>query len=167
MCKSAEQKKDFKVAGFVEFFSYADVNGELNNEGENIRLLNGEFLTYYITYCETNEHTKTMKEKAIMIEEDYKFVLRQVKVIIEDAKAARLEASLKKIQIRDGKRKDIADVRVEIYRKKMKPDENQDVIIQDNPDEDVVPKRGKKKTPNHSLFLEVEKTPKRNRLETC
>ena len=33
MCKSAEQKRDFKVAGFVESFSYADVNEELNTEG--------------------------------------------------------------------------------------------------------------------------------------
>ena len=51
MCKSAERKKDFKVAGFMESFSYVDVNEELNTEGENIRLLNGEFLTYCIEYC--------------------------------------------------------------------------------------------------------------------
>lgn len=37
MCKSAERKKDFKVAGHVESFAYEDVNEELNTEGENIR----------------------------------------------------------------------------------------------------------------------------------
>lgn len=64
MCKSSERKRDFKVVGFVESkFSYADVNEELNIEGENIRLLNGEFLTYCIKYCETNAHTRSMEER--------------------------------------------------------------------------------------------------------
>lgn len=68
MCKSAERKKDFKVAGYVESFAYEDVNEELNIEGENIRLLNGEFLTYCIIYGEKNEHRKTVEERAVLIE---------------------------------------------------------------------------------------------------
>lgn len=70
MCKSPERKKDFKVAALVETFSYADVNEELNNEGENIRLLNGDFLTYCILYCETNVHTKSVLDRSVMIEQD-------------------------------------------------------------------------------------------------
>ena len=44
MCKSAERKKEFKVAGYVDFFGYEEYNEELNTEGENIRLLNGAML---------------------------------------------------------------------------------------------------------------------------
>ena len=100
------------------FFFYADANGELNNEGKNICLLNGEFLTYCIIYCETNEHTKTMKERTIMIEQDYKSALRWVNVIVHEAKVATLEVSTKKKQIRDGKKKIVDDVRVETFKKK-------------------------------------------------
>lgn len=53
-----------------------------------------------------------MEEIAVLIEQDYKSALRRVKVIVEEAKAAKLEAFLKKKQIRDGKRRDTADVRV-------------------------------------------------------
>jgi hypothetical protein len=163
MCKSAERKKDFKVAGFVESFSYADVNEELNTEGENIRSLNGAFLTYCIEYCETNEHSRTVEERAVMIEQDYKSALCRVKVIVEEAKAARLEASLKKKQIRDGKRKDPANVGAESSRKKTRPDEGQDMIVEDNSSEEVAPKRGRKKTTDPSHFLELEKIPKRSK----
>ena len=162
MCKSSERKKDFKVAALVETFSYADVNEELNNEGENIRLLNGEFLTYCIEYCETNVHTKTVEERSVMIEQDYKSALRRVKVIVEEAKAARLEASLKKKEIRDGKRKDPSDVRATSSRKKTRPDEGKPLIVEDTPGQDVVSKRGKKKTSDNSPFLELEKIPKRS-----
>ena len=110
MCKLVERRRDFKIVGYVKFFSSANVNKELNNDGENIGLLNGKFLTYYIIYYETNEHIKTMEERAIMIKQDYKFVLRQVKVIVEEAKATRLEVSSKKKQIRDGKRKVVDDL---------------------------------------------------------
>jgi hypothetical protein len=162
MCKSPERKKDFKVAALVETFSYADVNEELNNEGENIRLLNGDFLTYCILYCETNVHTKSVEERSVMIEQDYKSALARVKVIVEEAKAARLEASLKKKEIRDGKRKDLADVRATSSRKKTRPDEGQPLIVEDTDGQDVVSKRGKKKTPEDSPFLELEKIPKRS-----
>ena len=43
------------------------MNEELNNEGENIRLLNGGFLTYCIEYCETNVHTRSVEERSVMI----------------------------------------------------------------------------------------------------
>jgi hypothetical protein len=104
MCKSAERKKDFKVAGFVDSFAYEEYNEELNIEGENIRLLNGAFLTYCIVYSETNRHTKTPEERAVMIEEDYKAGLRQIKVIVDKAKEARVEEASRKKQIREGKR---------------------------------------------------------------
>ena len=125
ICKLTERKKDLKVARLVKTFSYADVNKELNNEGENIHLLNGEFLTYCIKYCETNEHTKTVEEISVMIEQNYKSALRRVKVIIKVAKAAMLEATLKKKEIRDGKRKDLVDVYAISSRKKTRPDERQ------------------------------------------
>ena len=162
MCKSAERKKDFKVAGLAETFSYEDVNEELNTEGENIRLLNGEFLTYCIVYTETKEHTRSAEERAAMIEQDYKAALRRVKVIVDEAKAARLEAVQKKKQIRDGKRKDQGDERGTSSRKKTRPDEGQDAIVEDTPSEDVVPKKGKKKVAEESPFLELEKIPKRS-----
>ena len=123
MCKSSERKKDFKVAGFVDSFSYAHVDEELNNEGENVRSLNGEFFQYCIVFSETNEHTRTIEERAVMIEQDYKSALCRVNIIVEEAKAARLEATLKKKEIRDGKRKDPSDVRAVMSRKKTRPDQ--------------------------------------------
>lgn len=99
MCKSVEQKRDFKIVGSVRFYSYEIINEELNNEGENIHSLNDKFLTYYIVYCKTNEYTKTMKGRAVIIEQDYKFAKRWVKVIVEEAKTTKMEASSKKIQI--------------------------------------------------------------------
>lgn len=36
MCKSAERKRDFKVAGYVEAFGYDEYNEEVNTEDENI-----------------------------------------------------------------------------------------------------------------------------------
>ena len=118
MCKSAERKRDFKVAGYVDSFAYEDVNEELNTEGENIRSLNGHFLTYCVIYGETNEHTKTQEERAVMIEQNYKSALHRVKVIVEEAKEARLEALAKKKQIREGKRKAGDEAREETSRKK-------------------------------------------------
>ena len=162
MCKSSERKNDFKVAGLIETFSYADVNEELNNEGENICLLNGEFLIYCIEYYETNEYTKTAEEISVMIEQNYKSALRRMKVIVEEAKAARLEATLKKKKIRDGKRNDSTIVRATSSRKKMRSDEGQKMIVEDTPGEDVVSKRGKKKTSDDSFFLELEKILKRS-----
>jgi hypothetical protein len=162
MCKSSERKRDFKVAGLVETFSYADVNEELNNEGENIRSLNGEFLTYCIQYCETNQHTRSVEERSVMIEQDYKAALRRVKVIVEEAKAARLEAALRKKQIRDGKRRDPADERGMSSRKKSRPDEGHEAIVEDTPEEDASSKKGKKKVAEESPFLELEKIPKRS-----
>ena len=161
MCKSSERKKDFKVAGFVESFSYADVNEELNNEGENIRSLNGAFLHYCIEYCETNVHTKSVEERSAMIERDYKSALRRVQVIVEEAKAARLETSARKKQIRDGKRKDPTDGQVETSRKKTRPAAPAEMEIEDTPSEEIVAKKGKKKT-DESPFLELEKIPKRS-----
>jgi hypothetical protein len=146
MCKSAERKKDFKVAGYVESFAYEDVNEELNTEGENIMLLNGEFLTYCIIYGETNEHRKTVEERAVLIEQDYKFALRRVKVIVGEAKATRVETSSKKKQIREGKRKVGDDVRDETSRKKARRGDTLDLIVPDNPEENVISKMGKKKT---------------------
>ena len=48
-----------------------------------------------------------------MIQQDYKSDLYKVKVIVEEAKVARLENSLKKKQIHDGKMNDPIDVRAE------------------------------------------------------
>ena len=163
MCKSADRKKDFKVSGYVDSFAYEDVNEELNTEGENIRLLNGEFLTYCIIYGETNEHRKTVEERAVMIEQDYKAALRRVTVIVDEAKALKLEASSKKKKIREGKRKAGEEVREETSRKKTRRDETQDLTVPDNPEEDVITKKGKKKTAEPSPFLEVEKIPKRSK----
>ena len=162
VCKSSERKKDFKVAGQVDYFSYVDVNEELNNEGENIRSLNGEFLHYCIDFSEAKVHTKTVEERAAMIEKDYKAALHRVKVIVEEAKAQRLEASLKKKSIRDGKRKDPSDVRAEASRKKTRPDQGPDTIVEDTPSEDVAAKKGKKKPAEESPFLEIEKIPRRS-----
>ena len=92
----------------------------------------------------------------------YLSALRRVKVIVEEAKAARLEASLKKKEIRDGKRKDPSDVRATSSRKKTRPDEGEPLIVEDTPGQDVVSKRGKKKTSDDSPFLELEKIPKRS-----
>jgi hypothetical protein len=75
MCKAADRTKNFKVAGNVDAFAYDEYNEELNTEGENIRLLNGEFLTYCIVYSETNEHTKNSVERGVMIVQDYKVAL--------------------------------------------------------------------------------------------
>lgn len=58
MCKSAERKKDFKVARYVDSFGYEEYNEELNTKGENIKLLNGAMLIYCILYTEINRHTK-------------------------------------------------------------------------------------------------------------
>ena len=163
MCKSAERKKDFKVAGHVESFAYEDVNEELNTEGENIRLLNGEFLTYCIIYGETKEHRKTAEERAVMIEQDYKAALQRVKCIVDEAKTARVEAMSKKKQIREGKRKAVDNVAQETTRKKARREDTLDLTVLDNPEEDVVSKKGKKKTVETSPFLEVEKIPKRSK----
>ena len=76
--------------------TYADVNEELNNEGENIRSLNGTLYHCSIEYCGTNVHTKSVEERSAMIERDYKSALRRVQVIVEEAKAARLETSARK-----------------------------------------------------------------------
>lgn len=163
MCKSAERKKDFKVAGHVDSFAYEDVNEELNTEGENVRSLNGEFLVYCIIYGETNEHTKTQEERAYMIEQDYKAALRRVKDIVDEAKDARMEALSKKKQIREGKRKAGDEVRDDMSRKKARREDILDLTVPDNPDEDVVPTKGKKKTVEPSLFLEIEKIPKKSK----
>ena len=88
MCKSAERKKDFKVAGYVESFGYEEYNEELNTEGENIWLLNTEFLTLCIIYTETHRRTKTPEESAVMLEGDYKAALQRVKIILVEAKEA-------------------------------------------------------------------------------
>ena len=162
MCKSAERKKDFKLAGSADKFSYVDVNEELNTEGENIRLLNTEFLTYCIVYSETKEHTKSVEERAHMIEQDYKAALQRVRVIMEEAKAARLEEHTRKKQIREGKRKDQGDDRAMSSRKKTRPDEGQDIIVEENPREVAVPTKGKKKVAEDSPFLELEKIPRRS-----
>jgi hypothetical protein len=163
MCKSAERKKDFKVAGNVENFGYKEYNEELNNEGENIRLLNGAFLTYCIVYGETNEHNATPQERAVMLERDYKAALQRVKVIVDEAKEARLEATSKKKQIREGKRKAGEGVREETSRKKARRDNELEVAIPDNAEEDVLSKKGRKKTAEVSPFLEVEKIPKKSK----
>ena len=134
-----------RLQGFMETFSYADVNEELSNEGENIRSLNGEFVTYCIEYCEIKEHTMSVEERLVVIEQDYKVVLRQVKVIVEETKVARLETSLKKKHIRDRKRKDPSDDRAASSRKKMRPNEGHDTIVEVTPSKDVASKRGKKK----------------------
>ena len=163
MCKSAERKKDFKVAGYVEAFAYEEYNEELNTEGENIRLLNGAMLTYCIIYTETNRHTKTPEERAVLLEHDYKAVFQRVKVIVEEVREARLEATSKKKQIREGKRKAGESAREETSRKKTRRDNELEAPIAENLDEDVNPKKGKKKTADVSLFLEVEKLPKKSK----
>jgi hypothetical protein len=163
MCKLAERKKDFKVAGNVENFRYEEYNEELNNEAENIRLLNGAFLTYCIVYGETNEHSATPQERAVMLERDYKAALQRVKVIVDEAKEARLEAASKKKQIREGKRKAGEGVREETSRKKARRDNELEVAIPDNAEEDVLSKKGRKKTAEVSPFLEVEKIPKKSK----
>lgn len=163
MCKSSERKKDFKVAGYVDSFAYEDVNEELNHEGENIRSTNGDFLTYCIIYGETNTHTKTQEERAFMIEQDYKAALRRVQVIVEEAKASRLEALSKKKQIREGKRKAGDEVREAAARKKARQDDVLDLTVQDNPEEDENQRKGKKKPSDPSPFLEVEKIPKKSK----
>ena len=160
VCRAEE---DFKVARYVDSFTYEKYNEELNTEGENIWLLNGDFLTYCIIYYETKEHTNTLQERAVMIEHDYKAVLCRVKVIVDEAKAARLEASSKKKKIREGKRKAEKGAREEISRKKARQDNELEVIIPDNPEEEVIPKKGKKKTTDLSQFLEVEKVPKKSK----
>jgi hypothetical protein len=163
MCKSAERKKDFKVAGSVTSFGYEEYNEELNTEGENIRLLNSDFLTYCIDYCETNKHTKTPEERAVMIEHDYKSALRRIKVIVDEAKEARLEATSRKKQIREGKRKAGEGAREETSRKKARQDNKVVTAIPENADEDAIPQKGKKKTAEVSPFLELEKIPKKSK----
>ena len=163
MCKSAERKKDFKVSGYVDSFAYEEYNEELNTEGENVRLLNGPFLTYCIVYGETNEHNMTPQDRAVMIEQDYKAALRRVKVIVDEAKEARLEAVSKKKQIREGKRKAGEGVREETSRKKARRDNELEAAISDNEDEDVISNKGRKKTAELSPFLEVEKIPKKSK----
>jgi hypothetical protein len=103
-----------------------------------------------------------VEERLVMIEQDYKAALRRVKVIVEETKAARLEALLKKKQIRDGKRKDPSDDRAASSRKKTRPDAGQDAIVEGTPTEDVPSKRGKKKIAEDSPFLELKKIPKRS-----
>ena len=162
MCKSAERRKDFKISGNVDAFGYDEYNEELNTEGENIRLLNGEMLTYCIIYCETNNHRKTAVERAVMLEKAYKAALVRIKVIVDEAKEARQAEASKKQQIREGKRKAGESARAE-SRKKSRRDNELEVAIPDNPDEDVIPKKGKKKTAEVSPFLEVEKVPKKSK----
>lgn len=162
MCKAADRTKNFKVAGNVDAFAYDEYNEELNTEGENIRLLNGEFLTYCIVYSETHEHTKNSVERAVMIEQDYKAALRRIKVIVDEAKEARIERAARQKQIREGKRKAGESAREE-SRKKARRDNELEAVIPDNPEEDVIPKKGKKKTAEVSPFLEVEKIPKKSK----
>ena len=163
MCKSAERRKDFKVAGEVEAYAYEEYNEELNTEGENIRLLNGSLLTYCIIYCETNKHRKTPEERAVMLEQDYKAALQRIRVIVQEAKEARQEATSRKKQIREGKRKAGEGAREETSRKRARRDNEIEAAIPENADEDVSPKKGKKKTAEVSPFLEVEKIPKRSK----
>ena len=146
----------------MDTFSYADVNEELNNEEENIRLLNGEFLTYCVEYSETKQHTRSVEEKSLMIEQDYKVALQRVKIIVEETKVARLKENWRKKQIREGKRKDQDDNRVLSSRKKTRPDKGHDMIVEDNSSQDVVSKKGKKKVAEDSPFLELEKIPKQS-----
>lgn len=162
VCKSSDRRKDFKVAGSVDTFSYADVNEELNNEGENIRSRSSDFLLYCIQYSETNVHSMTPEERAAMIERDYKAALQRVNVIVEEAKAARLETSVKKKQIREGKRKDPVDERSGSSRKKTRPEEGHGMLVEDTPVDDDASNKGKKKTADESPFLELEKIPKRS-----
>lgn len=163
MCKSAERKKDFKVAGFVDSFGYEEYNEELNTEGENVRMRNGAFLTYCIIYGETNEHANTQQERAVMIEEDYKAALERVKQIVLEAKEARIQASSKKKEIRAGKRKAGEGSRHETPRKRARRDDEEDDTIPDSPEADVGAKRGKKKPIVEAPFLELEKAPKKSK----
>ena len=163
MCKSAERKKDFKVAGYVDSFGYEEYNEELNTEGENIRLLNGAMLIYYILYTEINRHTKTTQERAVMLEYDYKAALQRVKVIVDEAKEARRETTSMKKQIREGKRKAGEGAREETSRKKARRDTELQETIPDNPEENVIPTKGRKKAADVSPFLEVEKLPKKSK----
>jgi hypothetical protein len=162
MCKNAERKKDFKVAGSVDLFGYEEFNEELNTEGENIRNLGGTFLPYCIVYSETNRHTNTPEERAVMIEQAYKDGLRRIKVIVDEAKEARLEEASRKKQIREGKRKAGEGSREE-RKKKARRDTELEVVVPDNTEEDVIPAKGKKKTAEVSPFLELEKIPKRSK----
>lgn len=163
MCKSAVRKKDFKVACYVDSFGYEEYNEELNTEGENIRLLNTTFLTYCIVYTETSEHTKTLQERPVMMDREYKAALQRVKVIVDEAKEARLEASSRKKQIREGKKKAGEGAREETSRKKARKENDLQANIPDNPEEDVIPKKERKKTTDLSPFLEVEKVPKKSK----
>ena len=72
-----------------------------------------------------------------------------------------------KKQIRDEKRKVPIDVQAESSRKKTRPDEGQDIIVEDNPNEDVAPKEGNKII-DPSPFFELERfqRDRRMRLQT-
>ena len=85
-----------------------------------------------------------------------------MKVTVEKAKAARLETSARKKQIRDGKRKDPTDTQVKTSRKMTKPAAGPEMVIEDTPSEDIVSKRRKKKTTEESPFFKLEKIPKRS-----
>ena len=54
-----------------------------------------------------------------------------MKVIVEEAKVTRLENSLKKKQIHDGKMNDPINVRAEKSRKKTRPAEGLELVIVD------------------------------------
>ena len=97
-----------------------------------------------------------------MIERDYKAALRCVKVIVEEVKAARLEETLTKKEVREGKRKDQGDDCTMSSKKKTRPDEGHDIIVKDTPNEDVMSKKGKKKVAEEIPFLELEKIPKKS-----
>ena len=62
---------------------------------------------------------------------------------MDEAKEARLAKVLKKKQIREGKRKAGESARAE-SRKKSRRDNELEAAIPNNPDEDVIPKKGKK-----------------------
>ena len=163
MCKSAERKKDFKIAGNVDMFAYEEYNEELNNEGENIRCMNGKFLTYCIIYSETNEHSMTPEERSVALEADYKAALERIKTIVQEAKDARLEAHSRKKQIREGKRKAGEGAREETARKKSRRDNEIEAIPDNAEEEEVIPTKGKKKPAEVSPFLEIEKLPKKSK----
>jgi hypothetical protein len=103
------------------------------------------------------------EERSVMIQDSYRSALRRVKVIVDEAKAARLEASSRKKEIREGKRKAGDEARQEAARKKARRDNEVDLSLSDNPDEDVGPKKGKKKITETSPFLEIEKIPKKSK----
>ena len=110
---------------------------------------------------ELNQHTKTTQKR--MLEHDYKAALQRVKVIVDEAKEARRETSSKKKQIREGKRKVGEGVCEETSRKKARRDTELQETIPDNPEEDVIPTKGRKKTADVSPFLDVEKLPKKSK----